>query len=152
MMLMRLLVAFCLIGYLAGCFFLYRSGGWRWAGAFVLTTFIIVAVTLYSFAPMDQRITLAAFVRLFGGPLLSGVISGIPALGWFVVSWVHRRGTFGGSIYAVIYSLLIGLCFIPSGLVSAACYFPAVARKVLTKVSDVLPRDAKGPPGALGDR
>jgi len=152
MMLIRLVITVCLIGYLGGRFFLYRKGRWPWVGAFALTTFIAVGVALYALVPGENRITTAALVRLFGGPLLSGVISGIPAVGWFVVSWVHRRGTLGGSIYAVAYALLIGLCFIPSGLASAACYFPAVARIALAKVSDVLPREAKAAPDTSGDR
>jgi hypothetical protein len=137
--LLGLLVAICV-----WCVFLYRRGGWRSVGCFVLTATVVGGVAWYALIPVDKGVSMVKIVSLMGGPLTAGVVSGIPALSWFVVSLVHPRGTRGGHVYAVVYALLMGLCFVPAGIIAAACYFPAVARKVLARVADALPGRADG--------
>ena len=105
---------------------------------------VSIAITWYVLIPVDNGVSMAKLVSLMGGPLAAGVVSGIPAISWFVVSLVHPRGTLGGHVYAVVYSLLVGLCFVPAGIIAAACYFPVVARKVLSRLADALPGRADG--------
>jgi len=131
---------------IAWCAYLYRQGGWRWISCFVLTSAVSVAIVWYALIPIDNGVSMAKIVGLMGGPLTACVVSGIPAISWFVVSLVHARGTLGGHVYAVVYALLMGLCFVPAGIIAAACYFPAVARKVLARLADVLPGRTGGAP------
>lgn len=141
------MIRIALLGLLAAviawCVYLYRRGGWRWVSCFGLTAAVCGGVAWYSLVPVDKGVSMAKIVGLMGGPL-AGVVSGIPAIGWFVVSLVHPRGTRGGHVYAVVYALLMGLCFVPAGIIAAACYFPSVARKVLARVADALPGRADG--------
>jgi hypothetical protein len=127
------------VAVIAWCVFLYRRGGWQWASCFVLTATVVGGVAWYALIPVNNGLSMAKILNVMGGSISAAAVAGVPAVAWFVVSLVHPRGTRGGHIYAVVYSMLIGLCFIPAGLVAAACYFPAVARKVLGRVADALP-------------
>jgi hypothetical protein len=135
----RVLILVAIVGLAVSCMSLYKHGGWRWVGSFVLTVAVGMGVAFYAILPSSQGFAVAKVVGLMGGPLLSGAVSLIPASCWFVVSLVHPRGTLGGHVYAVVYAVLVGLCFVPAGLVAAACYFPANARKVLGRLADALP-------------
>jgi hypothetical protein len=141
---MRIIMLGVMAAIVAWCVFLYRLGGWRWVGCFLLTAAIGGVVSWYAFLPSDGGVSAAKIVRLLGGPILAGAIAGIPAVSWFVVSLVHPRGTRGGHVYAVVYSVLMGLCFIPAGMLAAAIYFPTTARKVLGRVADALPGRTSG--------
>jgi hypothetical protein len=135
----RLVVLVLLVALAAWCVFLYRQGGWRAVGCCVLTAAVGCGVAWYALMPAAQGLSMAKLVGLMGGPLSAAAVSAIPAVAWFTVSLANPRGTRGGHVYAVLYAVLIGLCFIPAGVVAAACYFPAVARKVLWRIADALP-------------
>ncbi len=140
----RILILLGLAAALMGVVLAIRRGRWQWVGCCVLTAVVAAGVLVYSLLPTRDGLTLAKFVGFVGGPILAAAVSLIPGTCWFLVSRVYPQNTRVGRIYAVIYSVLMGMCFIPAGLVSAACYFPANARKVLGRLADSLPGNGDG--------
>jgi hypothetical protein len=134
-----LVAAGLLVSSLGWLIYLYRRGGWGTVLSFVLTAVVICGVVGYAIVPADKGLPAKRLVGLIGGPFAAASVSGIPAAAWFLVSLKHRRGTLAGHVYAVVYAVAVGLCFLPAGLLAAACYFPAVARTVLGRIADALP-------------
>ena len=135
----RLLILLGLAAVVASVVTIFRQGRGRWVGCCVLTVAVAVGVLAYAFVPTRDGLTFAKAVGFLGGQIAAAAVSLIPSMAWLLVSRVHPQNTLGGRIYAVVYSVLIGLCFIPGGLLAAACYFPARAREVLGRLADALP-------------
>jgi hypothetical protein len=78
------------------------------------------------------------------GPIPANAAAGDPPGAWSLDSLVHlamapRRPR----VRSGARCLNRPECF-PAGVVAAACYFPAVARKVLWRIADALPGRADG--------